>query len=458
MTGGCKARRVEAGAVVEYAGANASVSAAAIHDDDLGGLRVLRDVRQCFLHYAVYLQLHFFVEGVAGETFGYVRAAFDSGSLAEVMAKVAQRVLYSQEAEVRGDEVVAGDANPVDEGQQQRGGGAKLFPLFFADGFAYGDQLQRQAAQILRDGVVQVAADSRPFVLLRQKDGMRIRGAFPFPPQRRFEFSVKGEYQSRGQSDEKNEGYQQYDVCACGKMLCVHVPIVDGNVFFCQTFVMTMAKPKAARFFALSLLCVAAAVLNLLSAFLVFDTLRVPLFVDTVFTVAVLFHAGLIPGLAVVLLNWVFWAMINSVSPFVIVSVVEVILIWRLRPVGTPWPGFRSKRAFDETVSVCATLTLLYIATSVSASVLGGLIDYVFLRMEDYKPFGPGHVFGSGFYGGEIHPLAIGILSRFPINIIDRFIVVFGGFFIALGLGRLKRKFRVFDDGADAKGGAVFHL
>jgi len=219
-----------------------------------------------------------------------------------------------------------------------------------------------------------------------------------------------------------------------------------------------MAKTKAVRFFALSLLCVTAAFLNLLSAFLVFDTLRIPLFVDTVFTVAVVFHVGLVPGLAVVLLNWVLWAMVNSVSPFVIVSVAEVFIIWRLRPVGMPWPGFRGERAFAETVSVCATLMLLYIATSVSASVLGGLIDYAFLRMENYKPLGPGHVFGSGFYGGEIHPLAIGILSRFPINIIDRFIVVFGGFFIALGLGRLKRKFRIFDDGADAKSGAVFHL
>jgi len=182
------------------------------------------------------------------------------------------------------------------------------------------------------------------------------------------------------------------------------------------------------------------------------------LFVDTVFTAAVVFHAGLVPGLAVALIHWGLWAMVESVSPFVIVSLAEVFIIWRLRPVGTPWPGFRGERAFAETVSVCATLMLLYIATSVSASVLGGLIDYVVIMMEDYRPLGPGHVFGSGFYGGEIYPLAIGILSRVPINIIDRFIVVFGGFFIALGLGRLKRRFRVFDDGAGAKGGKVFHL
>jgi len=219
-----------------------------------------------------------------------------------------------------------------------------------------------------------------------------------------------------------------------------------------------MAKTKAARFFALSLLCVAAAFLNLLSAFLVFNTLRIPLFFDTVFTAAVVFHAGLVPGLAVALIHWGLWAMVDSVSPFVIVGIAEVFIIWRLRPVGTPWPGFRGERALAETLSVCATLMLLYIAASTSASVLGGLIDYVVIMMEDHRPLGPGHVFGIGFDGVATHPLTIGILSRVPINIIDRFIVVFGGFFIALGLGRLRRKFRVFDDGADAKSGTVFHL
>ena len=240
-------------------------------------------------------------------------------------------------------------------------------------------------------------------------------------------------------------------------MLCVHAPIVDGNVFFCQTLVMTMAKTKAARFFALSLLCVAAAFLNSLSAFLMFDILRIPLFVDTVFTAAVVFHAGLVPRLAVALIHWALWGMVFDASPFVIVGIVEVFIIWRLRPVGTPWPGFRGERAFAETVSVCATLVLLYIAASASASVLGGLVDYVFL-MGDYRPIGPDLVFGSGFDGVATHPLTIGILSRVPINIIDRFIVVFGGYFLALGLGKLKRKFRIFDDGVDTKSREVFHL
>jgi len=35
--------------------------------------------------------------------------------------------------------------------------------------------------------------------------------------------------------------------------------------------------------------------------------------------------------------------------------------------------------------------------------------------------------------------LATGILLRIPVNIIDRFIIVFGGYFIALGLLKAER-------------------
>jgi len=107
---------------------------------------------------------------------------------------------------------------------------------------------------------------------------------------------------------------------------------------------MTIAKTKAVRFLVLSLLCVAAAVLNSLFTFLTFDILRIPLFVDTVFTAAVVFSAGLIPGLAVALIHWALWGMVFDASPFVIVGIVEVFIIWLLRPVGTPWPVAGSAR------------------------------------------------------------------------------------------------------------------
>ncbi|MCL2232258.1 MAG: hypothetical protein FWB99_04185 [Treponema sp.] len=209
---------------------------------------------------------------------------------------------------------------------------------------------------------------------------------------------------------------------------------------------MKKTSGKAARFLALLLLCVAAALLNRLIHFLAFDTLGLPLFIDTIFTAAVTFYAGLIPGLATVLLFQIYWSFLadGDVSPFIIVTLVEVIIIWRLRPdsgpnFGPTWPGLHGKRAFAESVTVFAGLMLLYIAASVSASVTGGLVDYVgFTRAELYRRFfAPNDVFRLAFYGSGFHPLAVAILSRFPINLIDRAIVVFGGFFIAVGMGKV---------------------
>jgi len=186
----------------------------------------------------------------------------------------------------------------------------------------------------------------------------------------------------------------------------------------------------------------------LLSHHLVFHALGLPLFLDTLLTVTVVFYAGLVPGLAVVLINWLLWLAISgSMTPFIVVSVAEVFIVWRLMPQGgAAWPDARGRRAFAEKTSVLATLMLLYIATSVSASVLGGLVHYfyVLITPETYQEFSsPDRVFRAVFYGGEIHVLARGILSRLPVNLIDRAFVVFGGFFLALGIRRLTDKTRL---------------
>ena len=170
------------------------------------------------------------------------------------------------------------------------------------------------------------------------------------------------------------------------------------------------------------------------------------MFANTVFTAAVAFYAGLVPGLATIIINRAFRLMLyGSISLFIIVSIAEVIIICLLKPdAGTGWPGLCNRRALAETVSVLAKLMLLYIATSVTASVLGGLIEYYhfvsyyFANMERYwQILTPEDVFRAGFYGSETHKLAIGIFSRIPVNLIDRAAVIFGGYFIALGIGRL---------------------
>ena len=49
----------------------------------------------------------------------------------------------------------------------------------------------------------------------------------------------------------------------------------------------------------IALFCIASIILNLLTSILIFDVCHVPLFLDTIFTVAIVFYFGLVPGLIV---------------------------------------------------------------------------------------------------------------------------------------------------------------
>jgi len=167
-------------------------------------------------------------------------------------------------------------------------------------------------------------------------------------------------------------------------------------------------------------------------------------FFDTAFTVAVVFLAGPVPALAVVLINWIhLFVIYGEIFPFAIVSVAEVIVIWRLKPdIRTAWPKPNRRTASAEIASLLATITLLYTLVGVAASVLGGLVDhFYFTRMGNYR-----EVFFLSDMGrfvlseSGIHPLAIDILSRFPVNMLDRAFVVFGGFFLALGINKLAKR------------------
>jgi len=171
-------------------------------------------------------------------------------------------------------------------------------------------------------------------------------------------------------------------------------------------------------------------------------TLKLPLYLDTVFNAAVCFSFGLLPGLITALLTHLTASIPQpSVSPFVLCAIVEVLLIWRLNPV----KAGRNKPV--SLVNVFAGLLLLYIVCLVLMSVLGGLIDYVYYGvLKNIKPYlSAEDVIKLGLLRSNLQTLAVNILSRISINTVDRFIVVFGGFFVSRGINKLnilKKKYK----------------
>jgi len=189
-----------------------------------------------------------------------------------------------------------------------------------------------------------------------------------------------------------------------------------------------------------ALLCVIAAVINYFLSFFAIFELKIPLFIDTIFTAAVTFAAGLIPGLVTAFLTWVLgFAGTCEPSPFIICSIAEVFLIRWLKPsIELKLKRSNNVRMFAENISVFARLMLLYIAASITISVLGGLVDYIYFTV---LPHSKDHISAEDVYKAGLQQnyypiLIINILSRLPVNLIDRFIVIFGGYFISLAISK----------------------
>ncbi|MDR2053461.1 MAG: hypothetical protein LBP80_08610, partial [Treponema sp.] len=175
----------------------------------------------------------------------------------------------------------------------------------------------------------------------------------------------------------------------------------------------------------LLVLCVLAVganyALNTLSVFI----LKLPLFLDTVFTCAVAFAAGPVAGIAVALITTIVISFRDhSTWIFVLCSIAEVLLVWLMKP--GPRHSFRTFRrtgagpspAPPETkasfISTFAVLLLLYVAACVTVSVLGGILDFI---LYDILPntklhYSPEDTFKMGLLRGGPPILLANILSR----------------------------------------------
>ena len=195
---------------------------------------------------------------------------------------------------------------------------------------------------------------------------------------------------------------------------------------------------RKTAFLKLSVFCALAIFMNFLVSNFFINILGIPLFIDTVFTAAITFTFGLIPGIIVAVLSWLIPSIINmNIHFFILCGLTEVILIYALKPRNVNIPIFASKEKIITSYTVIAAkLMILYITCTVTISILGGIINFFpqfFLRThENY--FSIEDTFKHVLIVNNLPALAVNILSRIPINIVDRFIVIFGGYFISRGL------------------------
>ena len=185
--------------------------------------------------------------------------------------------------------------------------------------------------------------------------------------------------------------------------------------------------PKTLR---IIVICIIAEMLNFMTMDIFYHTLRIPLFFDTIFTVAVVFYCGLVPGLFVSigynLINSLIWVCQKGVSdPFIFFYTICGILI-----VLSTWVVSRHKAEFKiSPVVTILYLVLIALLSSFCSIISSGIIDYFHYIYYDVPDMmNPIKSFTESFVNHHFSLLVSCILAQIPISFADRLIATFAGY------------------------------
>ena len=199
------------------------------------------------------------------------------------------------------------------------------------------------------------------------------------------------------------------------------------------------------KLFKIAVLCVISAIGNVLGSYL-HTKMGIPLYLDTIFNAAMCFCAGLVSGiitgaLLFPLLN--FWAtkflrelpvelgFLGNI--WVICIVAEILLVWFFyKKMKKREALFLENPCLHTYIGVGAQLLVLAVLDCIVISVTGGIIDYILSSFSMPRTFSPEDNLKLGLLRNNVPLLATAVLSRIPINIVDRFIVIFGGYGVSL--------------------------
>ncbi len=178
------------------------------------------------------------------------------------------------------------------------------------------------------------------------------------------------------------------------------------------------------------LICLVAEVLNLLTTFIFYQVLKIPLFFDTIFIVAVVFYLGFVPAICVSigysLINSFMWiCKTGFFDPFIPMYGLCGILI-----VFSTWLFAKNKSDFRISVSITLLYLFLIALTSSMCSIIsGGLIDYFHYKYYEVTDMmNPIKNFSEGFIIQHYPPIVSYILAQIPVSFLDRLIATFTGF------------------------------
>jgi len=193
-------------------------------------------------------------------------------------------------------------------------------------------------------------------------------------------------------------------------------------------------------------LCAVSAFCNANLSYLLNTLLKVPLYADTIFTVAMCFTAGALAGiltgavfspLAFLLVckyllglpyetSWV-----RNIFTICVLAEVALVCCYHAR-IKSREETFLLKPSLHSFTGVATHLLVLVALDCIVVSVCGGSIDFILGKLSAPLAYSPEDTFELGLLHNNIPVFATAVLARIPINIVDRFIAIFGGYGISL--------------------------
>lgn len=174
---------------------------------------------------------------------------------------------------------------------------------------------------------------------------------------------------------------------------------------------------------------IAFGLFNLVINSLAVGILKIPFYMDTIFTVAAGFISlpcGLICAAAYHLSEVIIKYSSITISWFSLCSFTVAVICWFFA---------RKENSFSF-----IKLLLLSIILIISISAEGGIIyDVFYAAKPDFVEDQANNLFTMSLLLNKLPLLGASILSRIPVSIVDKTVAVFGGFFIAKAVNRFCR-------------------
>jgi hypothetical protein len=205
-------------------------------------------------------------------------------------------------------------------------------------------------------------------------------------------------------------------------------------------------RPRLSRYFLLPVVCLAGAMLNNVYGACFGRLLHLSIFMDTLFTVAIVFSWGLWPGiLCGILTNLISVRSQGLTWPMAAFALCSVAAALTARLFTQLFPDeLGNLRLFRKTPGKppdpLGLINVLFIFSLVLCAVesVGGGLCAAFLETvyPDANLFGPSaeNWFKLGLLQQNIPLGIVEIIARIPVNIIDRILTVFGAWVVARGV------------------------